>query len=235
MPSESADYLRLSPDGVAELADWWPNNDSPRAFGGQIIGHAIMACGRVAPAGSSVHSVHVHFLRPGLKVDTRYEVTPVREGRSYALYRVDGVEVGTDRQIASAVVSFCRPEAGAQLHTDAMPTCEELPTAVADVYASEFPHARPGDTTLRRWSMRWTQGDGAGGRLSASSSVLAHAAAVGFLSDWAFLLALKTAYEERGAAFHMTASLDHALHFHAPSFDATAPLLYVQVASLDLT
>lgn len=44
---------------VAEAARWW--RASPRAFGGQLVAHCIVAAGSVSPF-KHAHSVHVHFI-----------------------------------------------------------------------------------------------------------------------------------------------------------------------------
>ena len=56
----------------------------------------MLAAIRQAPAGWSCHSIHTHFLRGGLMVDTRYEVTPLRVGRTYSVYRVRAIEIEGD-------------------------------------------------------------------------------------------------------------------------------------------
>ena len=77
--------------------------------------------------------------------------------------RGSAVEVGSGRLIASAMASFCQPEAGPVLHADGMQECDSLPTP-ATLAEGMWPHAEPADDTLRlRW-MCWQQGDGDGGQ-----------------------------------------------------------------------
>lgn len=97
---------------IADESDWW--RASPRAFGGQIAAHLLLAAADAAPSGWVAHSLHVHFLRPGRMRRTRYAVEPLREGRSFALYSVIAVEQPLDPDdgdpatapIACGLVSF---------------------------------------------------------------------------------------------------------------------------------
>lgn len=70
------------------------------------------------------------------------------------------------------------------------------------------------------------QGDGTGKPLDAASPPLAHVAALGFLSDFAFLnSAMATHVATRSIRFSV--SLDHTLHVHAPSqIDASKAMLF---------
>src|SRR5260370_3248717 len=57
---------------------WHPK--SPRVFGGQVAGQALVAAGRTVPADRRVHSLHAYFLRPGDPgAPLLYTVDPVRD------------------------------------------------------------------------------------------------------------------------------------------------------------
>ena len=93
-PLDAAAFLRLAvTDGhssQASSADWW--RASPRAFGGQLVAHTIVAAGRCAPAGWSCHSAHVSFVGAGKMQRTAYQVTTLREGRTLSLFQVKALE-----------------------------------------------------------------------------------------------------------------------------------------------
>eukprot|EP00966_Prymnesium_polylepis_P090105 2086811-Prymnesium_polylepis.1 len=85
--------LRLDADAQASLAresDWW--RALPRAYGGQLVGHCIVAAARQAPREWTCHSVHAHFVSAGRMLDTRYQVEPLRVGRTFALFQVHARE-----------------------------------------------------------------------------------------------------------------------------------------------
>ena len=218
------DYLRLQPNNIAAASDWWSEaNDGARAFGGQITAHCIIAAGRAAPPNFSMHSLHLHFLRAGNCVATRYDVAPVRVGRSYAVYRVVGVETDSGKEIASAVIGFCKHEDGESLHTTAAPP---LPAPSESSDASAWPQIVPADDSGRRWRVRWNQKAGDGTPLTAASAPIAHAAALGFISDYYFLWSSLYPHRHSGIELRMLASLDHAIHLHAPDLDASEEMLY---------
>jgi acyl-CoA thioesterase-2 len=64
-------------------------SEFPRVFGGQVVGQALAAAGRTVAADRRPHSLHAYFLRAGAPdrpID--YEVTTVREGRSFSTREV---------------------------------------------------------------------------------------------------------------------------------------------------
>jgi acyl-CoA thioesterase len=164
----SAD-LQLAPSvlrlhGVtAYAADWW--RAAPRAFGGQIAAHLLLAAADAAPKAWAVHSLHVHFVREGQMRQTRYVVEPVRRGRSFALFVVRAMEtvidhdsrVSSERLIALGVVSFhnasaerdsvCRGPA-ASLHAAPMP---HVPTPESQHAASTSSEAAHQSAAWRDW------------------------------------------------------------------------------------
>ena len=110
-------YLRLRRvDGeraVARASDWWryAGPATPRAFGGQLAAHCIIAAGIAAPRRWVPISLHLVFVRPSKMLqETEYRVTTVREGRSFAAYDVRAIErhapaEGTTRAEASAAAA----------------------------------------------------------------------------------------------------------------------------------
>ena len=97
-PLDAAAFLRLAVtddhSSQASWSDWW--RASPRAFGGQLVAHSIVAAGRCAPAGWTCHSVHVSFVGAGKMQRTTYKVTTLRKGRTLSLYQVKALEADVD-------------------------------------------------------------------------------------------------------------------------------------------
>lgn len=105
-----------------------------RVFGGQVLGQALMAACRTAPA--PVHSLHAYFLLPGDPMDSiDYLVERVRDGRSFATRRVVAQQKG--RTIFTMMASFHAHEEGSFTHQRTMP-------------AAPAPEGLLNETTLRR-------------------------------------------------------------------------------------
>ena len=114
----------LDLDQVGERTFEGLSNERPahRVFGGQVLAQASVAAARTAPDDVVLHSLHGYFARtgdPGAPI--RYEVTPLRSGRSFVLQRVDawqGQEI-----IATVTCSMQRDEPDHLAHqVDAPPT-----------------------------------------------------------------------------------------------------------------
>lgn len=219
-------FLRLIPkeDGVAFSTPpngWW--RSSERAFGGQIIAHAMMAASQVSRF-KRVHAVHVHFVAPSNMVRTHYRVRSLREGRTFELYAVSAVEDGSDTLIATAIVGFQAPTpsgsawAGERLHAPVMPSVPP-PSTCEPGAMKAWEEAKISGVDQVCWRIRrvdrlgqlcWVAWDA-----GAATSPTEHAAAIGFLSDLQFLWAAfwpHTATHE----MQMITSLDHSIHFHEP-------------------
>lgn len=230
------DFLRLTSSCVASRSDWWLT-DANRSFGGQIIAFSLVAASRKSPKNFSLHSLHLHFLRPGRCVDTHFVVEEVRAGRTYAVYRCMAVEYDDgdqERLIAISMISFCRAEPSPSMHADRIPLVTRPPppgfSSKLDAESS-WPRTSQADDSGCMWYMTWAgygAGDGAGNQLSAESSPIAHAAALAFLSDhqflWAGFVSNSKCYRQYDHV--MSASLDHVFYLHEPSFDASGLLLY---------
>ncbi|MBU6954673.1 acyl-CoA thioesterase II [Hahella sp. HN01] len=80
-------------------------------FGGQVVGQALMAAYRTVDETRVAHSLHAYFLRAGdPDHDIIYEVTPIRDGRSFSARRVAARQHG--KEILTLMVSFQTPEQG---------------------------------------------------------------------------------------------------------------------------
>ena len=92
---------------------------SPRVFGGQVLGQALMAAALTVEAERSVHSLHAYFLRPGDKTaPIVYDVDRIRDGGSFTTRRVVAIQHG--QPIFNFAASFHVHEDG-PVHQDAMP------------------------------------------------------------------------------------------------------------------
>jgi len=196
-------YLRLEHGEhgtTAAEADWWRGNPS-RAFGGQLAAHILLAAAEAAKSGWAVHSLHVHFLAPGGMRRTRYAVSPLRHGRSFALYNVRAIERVPDpagaghseRDIALGVVSFHSADKeldartggpAAALHAAPMPRVLPAPegsatrSGAAPASCAEGWRGVPADDSGLRWWMSWGGAYGEEGQqLPRSSATMAGGAA----------------------------------------------------------
>jgi acyl-CoA thioesterase-2 len=92
---------------------------TPNLYGGQALGQALAAANRTVGPDRGAHSLHAYFLLPGRHEDVRYEVTRIRDGRSFSTRRV--VAKQQDQEIFELMVSFHAKERGVE-HQFAMPT-----------------------------------------------------------------------------------------------------------------
>ncbi len=216
-----------------------------RVFGGQVIGQALVAAARTVE-GRIAHSLHGYFLRPGdPAVPILYEVTRIRDGRSFTTRRVDAVQHG--RAIFSMEVSFQIEEAGLD-HQIAMPDVpppEDLPSEsdISNLYLEGAPEPvrryweRQRPIELRPVDLRHYVGREAlapsqhvwirsTGRLPDDPEI--HRCVLAYASD---MTLLDTALFPHGRMVFdpdlQAASLDHAMWFHRP-FRADEWLLYAE-------
>lgn len=83
---------------------------SPRVFGGQVLGQAVMAASATV-SDRQIHSLHAYFLRPGdFRAPIVYDVDRARDGLSFSMRRVVAIQRG--RQIFNLSASFQKPEDG---------------------------------------------------------------------------------------------------------------------------
>jgi len=117
----------------------------PRVFGGQVVGQALAAAGRTVPADRRPHSLHAYFLRAGASdrpID--YEVTTVREGRSFSTREVRARQ-GTGL-IFTMTASFHVAEQGPE-HQDSPPSAP--PPHTLQTYAA---HPEDWPDIYREWT-----------------------------------------------------------------------------------
>ena len=213
------------------------NLGTPRVFGGQVIGQALIAALRTVP-DRHCHSLHGYFLRPGNpNAPILYEVDRIRDGKSFTTRRVVALQSG--EAIFNLSCSFQVLEEGLSHarsmpdvpHPDELPDERELmqarlasiPEAMREMMQRERPielkrvepidYANPKKMSPKQhtwFRARYPLGDDP----ALHQCLLAYASDMGILSTCAL---------PHGRSFLtglMTASLDHAMWFHRPfSFD----------------
>lgn len=81
------------------------------AFGGQVLGQALVAAGRTVENGHLAHSLHAYFLRPGdASAPIVYAVERVRDGKSFTTRTVKAIQHG--EIIFTMMASFAIAEDG---------------------------------------------------------------------------------------------------------------------------
>ena len=220
-----------------------PDIEMQRVFGGQVAGQALVAAARTVDPDRQVHSLHAYFLRPGdPKVPILYEVSRIRDGRSFTTRLVVAIQHG--RPIFNLSASFHVAEEGF-VHQFEAPTDVPPPEEFDDFakrwgpYADElgdwFHRPRPIDTRYIDWNPSdraeelppqhrvWVRANG-----SLPDDPVIHACVLTYLSD---MTLLDTTLLPHPGTFMkpevQMASLDHAMWFHRP-FRADDWLLYDQ-------
>src|SRR5437660_7377401 len=225
-----------------------PPSRWPRVFGGQVIGQAMVAACRTVE-GRLPHSLHAYFILPGdPSVPIVYQVTRLRDGRSFTTREVTAIQHGN--AIFSMIVSFTRDEPGAFDHQDAMPNVpppeEFSPEKMLanPMIASAPPYVRRffEGNSRRPVEMRPVEFERYLGKKVSDGRInmwmrtnvelpddpAIHLCALAYASDMALI---DTVVARHGQTFFqdniMAASLDHAMWFHRP-FRADEWLLYSQ-------
>jgi len=205
-----------------------------RIYGGQVIAQALAAA-YATVSGRLCHSLHAYFIRPGdPSRPVIYEVDPARDGRSFTTRRVVAMQNG--KQILNLAASFHAPEPGWE-HQHGMPDVPPpdgleprheilLRNAFRVEPGKRGEFARPRPFEIREVEPRdpltpektsdvnnmWV-------RMKAAKDAgpeLQHVL-MAYVSDFGLL---GSSLRPHGLTFHkpgaMTASLDHAMWFHAP-------------------
>jgi acyl-CoA thioesterase II len=234
-------YLGPQPAAAAERV---------RVYGGQVVGQAMMAAAHTA-SGRRLHSLHVSFLRPGNpRVPLQYDVTNLREGRTFSTRRVSTSQGGV--LVMEAVISFIEPIDGddyQQPMPDVLapgvltPFDDQLAPYAGEEYTKQVRHrvfemryidspprisvesAPPAEAVCRLW-------------MRANEDVppevyrdpLLAACLLAYVSDWTILDAVQVGIGKTWQTLDAMASLDHAMWFHRPA-DFSDWLLYDQRSS----
>lgn len=206
-----------------------------RIYGGQLLAQSIMAMGRTVREAHGLHSMQGYFVHPGdVTKPIRFDVQPVRDGRSFSTRRV--VVTQEERVVFMGAASFQAAE-GSHERLPLMPNVpppERMP-AEAEFFAREahlLERRRSHVSTImqlfERRSDTWRPWvdpgvtapvNGLWCRLRApcgDDPLLCHAV-LAYASD---LDLMTTAMRPRGHGTMdrrtRSASLDHAMWFHAP-------------------
>ncbi len=205
-----------------------------RIYGGQVIAQALTAAYATVP-DRLCHSLHAYFIRPGDPArPVIYQVDPARDGGSFTTRRVTALQNG--KQILNLAASFHKEEAGWE-HQHSMPDVpppeglqsrDELHQQhvhrIAEPMRDEFTRQRPFEirdidprdpldpelsSDINHMWIRMEAASGAGPQLQ--HVLMAYASDFGLLGS---------ALRPHGLTWFkpeaMTASLDHAMWFHAP-------------------
>jgi acyl-CoA thioesterase-2 len=236
-PLESLiDILSLEPQGQ----DRWRGIGSTAdgadgTYGGHLLGQATAAALASVDDERVLHSIHGYFLRAGQpQSDYEYEVTRVRDGRSFSSRRVTCMQHG--KTVFELMASLAVPEDGPSFSPpppqdfDALPSPESLPR-YRDVMAAADPLPLPAEWALREhgidlrpvnapWCERgpcaaggirhWIRANG-----TAPDTPALHSAMLAYQSDESLadslLIPFKLSWGAPGVTF---VSLDHALWMH---------------------
>jgi acyl-CoA thioesterase-2 len=218
--------------------------DGFRLYGGQVLAQALRAAAATVSDGRRVHSQHAYFLRPGAtSIPVHYEVELARDGGSFSSRRVVAKQNGKPILVSS--LSFHDPEDGDEYFPDMpdVPGPEGLMTERERELASgslypEFMITTGLDLDVRLPEpVDWDNPRRRAPKLHAWMKTTApvgdeaglHEALLAYMSD---SLLIDVCMLPEGRHFYrgtQTASLDHALWFHAP-FRADEWLLFVTEA-----
>lgn len=213
-----------------------------RAFGGQVLGQALMAAGLTAPAGREIHSMHGYFVRPGdSHTPMTFEIARLHDGRSFSTRRAQAYQDG--QVLMSLIASYQGREEGLDhqdgLDTSAITQPEDLPS-VWDKYGHLTGERRNSWVLNRPFDFRHVEGDilVEAGEPSSRQAVwlksrerldggqALHSAALAFASDYLLLEPVARRHGIPWATPGMSAaSLDHSMWFHRP-FRVDEWLLY---------
>ena len=122
-----AEMLTLQAAGEGSWIGQPGSGVGQRMFGGHALAQALMAACEAETGDRLPHSLHAHFLQPGMAADpVHYDVSQLGAGRSFARYRVDAMQ--GENQILTMMVSSQVDEAGFS-HADAPPDVGDLARA----------------------------------------------------------------------------------------------------------
>ena len=215
---ELLDLLRLERRGdawVGRTPDWY----GPVVFGGTGLALTIRAACGDAPAGTRLHSVHAHFLRPVLgDQEIVFGSVPLKGGRSFTLNEVTASQDG--KPVISMTCSFTADTDGYVYDVSGIPDGVPLP--------EELPEPEEAADEVGPWDTRWLgpsplRADGNRDsthrhwfRLprALDDAPHLHTALLGYATDWT---------GTGGRPLHLEGdvtgmiSLDHAAWFHRPA------------------
>ena len=200
---------------VGRTPDWY----GPVVFGGIGLALTISAACRDAPAGTRLHSVHAHFLRPVQgDQDIAFQTDVVKAGRTVNLHQVTASQ--EDKPVITMRCSFTTDTDGYVYDLSGIPDGVLSP--------DDLPEPVDPDEEIGPWDVRWlgpspVRADGTREathrhwfRLprTLDDEPHLHAALLGYATDWTGI---------GGRPLHLEGdttgmiSLDHAAWFHRPA------------------
>ncbi|NLT30232.1 MAG: acyl-CoA thioesterase II [Propionibacterium sp.] len=224
-----------------------PVTKMQRAFGGQVLGQALVAGSRTVGDDRHLHSLHAYFLLPGrTDIPMIYDTEITRDGRSFSTRRVVARQGG--RVIFTASMSFHVHEEGldhadpGRLEVPPPEDCPPLSEAMGrsaerdEEWKREFgvlevryigsnrESAAPSNAPHPAGQRFWVRVPGM------PDGPHLHEAALAYLSDLTLLSAATVPHSLTiGQRSLAAASLDHTMWFHRP-FNAGEWLLYDQIS-----
>ena len=213
-----------------------------RAFGGQVLGQALVAAGLTSPDGRELHSMHGYFVRPGESTrQMTFEVARLHDGRSFSTRRTQAYQEG--EVLMSLIASYQDDDEGVEhqerFDISSIAAPEDLPT-VWEKYGHLSGDGRASWVLGRPFDFRYVESDiilRVGERTNRQlvwlrsrdhleGAQLVHSAALAFASDYLLLEPVARQHGVPWATPGMrAASLDHAMWFHRP-FRVDEWLLY---------
>lgn len=215
---------------------------SPRVFGGQVIGQALIAASRTVEE-RPCHSLHGYFLRPGDPAHPIiYDVDRIRDGKSFTTRRVVAIQKG--EAIFNMSTSFHSVEDGLSHQVDMsdVPRPDDLPSEAERFEESDAPErmremmnverpiemkrvepidfARPEKRPPHQHT--WLRA-----RSALPDDAALHQCVMAYASDMGILSTCMLPHGKSFMSGMMTASLDHAMWFHRP-FRADEWILFAQ-------
>lgn len=224
-------WLDLTPAGEDTFTTRHQPLPSGRAYGGELVAQALAAATRTVEPGRRAHSVHGYFLRPvDVTGTTTWTVGRVRDGRGFSARSVLGVQGGKD--VFTGLLSFHVPRPGpehAQAAPEGLRDPEDLPSTEEVLGGAQvrdgryWSHERGFDlrhdpspvylapaapgTRQAVWFRSWED-------LPDDPAV--HRAALAYVCDYTMLEPVLRRHGAHWTADGLvTASVDHALWFHA--------------------
>lgn len=215
-----------------------------RAFGGQVLGQAIMAAGSTVAESRAIHSIHSYFLRPG-RADEHmtFSVNRLHDARSFSTRRTQVYQHGN--VLMSLIASFQEDQEGLEHQAphdmSGLPDPESLPSQ-QDLYGDRAATPRGSWILSRPFDLRYLQADiyldvteqqprqqvWIRTKDTLPDHPLLHSAALAFGSDYTLVEPILRNHGIPWATPGIrAASLDHAMWFHRP-FRADDWLLYTQ-------
>lgn len=202
-----------------------------RAFGGQVLGQALIAAGETVPEERMLHSMHGYFVRPGESTEQMtFEVARLRDGRSFSTRRTQAYQEGD--VLMSLIASYQSVDAGVEheerFDVTSIPQPEDLPS-VWEKYGHLSGDGRASWVLNRPFDFRYVESDvilrveeltnrqlvWMRSRDDLEGGQLLHSAALAFASDYLLLEPVARKHGIPWATPGMRgASLDHAMWFH---------------------